>query len=155
VDEVGIAIVTNSPALQAQGGIPQRRGGNPRQANIDGFRQHVKAVQSHAGMRAAGAQEFIAPRSTVSTDNVDFAAGIVQGCGQVVEKVKQAVIEMTDLSRTVIAEVVVERGQRFRQVIVTAPINDAEPFVRVGATKAQPVFARGGSGGLPKWHGEQ
>jgi hypothetical protein len=73
----------------------------------------VKTVESHARVRAAGTQEFIAPWSAVPTDNVDLAAGIVQRRGQVVEQVEQVGIEMTYLSRTMVAEIVVERGQRF------------------------------------------
>jgi len=44
----------------------------------------VKTVASHDRVRAAGTQEFVAPRRAVPTDNVDLAAGIVQGRGQVV-----------------------------------------------------------------------
>jgi hypothetical protein len=51
---------------------------------------------------------------------------------------------MMYLSCTMIAEIVGELGQSFRQVILAAPINDIEPLVGVGVIKAKPVFARGG-----------
>ena len=76
---------------------------------------------------------------------LDLAARIVQGCGQVVEQIEQVGIEMTHLSRTMIAEIVVELGQRFWQVSIAAPINDIEPLVGVGVVKAKPVFRVGGA----------
>ena len=54
-------------------------------------------------MRAAGTQEFVAPWRAVPTDNVDLAAGIVQGHSQFVEQVEQTGIEMTYLSSTMVA----------------------------------------------------
>src|ERR1035441_2088919 len=88
VDEVGIAIVTNSAAAQAERGVPQRRSRNARQTDIDGFRQHVQTVESDARMRAAGSQKFVGLRRAVSTDHLDLAADIMQRCGEIVEQVE-------------------------------------------------------------------
>jgi hypothetical protein len=55
-------------------------------------------------MRAAGTQEFVAPWRSVSANNVDLTAGIVQGRDQVVEQVEQVRIEVTYLSSTMVAE---------------------------------------------------
>src|SRR5208283_3427639 len=82
--KVGTAIVTNSPAMQAQRGIPHCCRRNPRYANVDGFCLHVKTMTSHARVCAAGTQEFVAPWRAVSADHVDLTAGIVQGRGQIV-----------------------------------------------------------------------
>jgi len=63
-------------------------------------------------MLVAGPQEFVAPGRAVSTDHVDLAAGIVERRGKVVEQIKQMGIEMTYLSGTMVAEIMVELGQR-------------------------------------------
>jgi hypothetical protein len=70
-------------------------------------------MESHARLRAAGAQEFVAPWRAVPTDNVDLTLGIVQGRAQFVEQGEQAGIEMTYLSRTMVAQIMIEFGQRF------------------------------------------
>src|SRR5450631_3045659 len=83
VHEVGISIVADTAALEAQRGVPHSGGDNSRQANVDGFRLHVEAVTSDPRVRAAGTQEFVAPGCAVSTDDIDLAAGMVQGRRQV------------------------------------------------------------------------
>ena len=42
-----------------------------------------------------------------------------------------------------VAEVVVEFGQGFRQVGLSAPINNIEPFVGMSVIETKAVFARG------------
>ena len=100
-------------------------------------------MPSHARVGAAGTQEFVAPGRAVSTDNVDLTAGIVQRRGQVVEEVEQVGIKMTYFSRAMVAEIVVELGQRFWYVIFATPVNDIESFIGMGMVKAKPVFRRG------------
>jgi hypothetical protein len=110
VDEVGSAIIANTPALKAQSGIPHGHGGNSRKSNVDGFRLHVETVASDARVLAAGAQELVAPWRSVSTDDIDLLAGMVQRRRQVVEEVKQVRIEMMHFACTMVAEMVVEFG---------------------------------------------
>jgi hypothetical protein len=146
--EVGTAIVTNSSAAQAKGGIAQLRSRNPWQANVDRFGLHVQAVESHAAMRTAGAQEFVAPGSTVSADHVDLAAGIAKGRGQIVEKVEQVRIEMPHASRAVIPQKMIELVQRIRNVSITATVNNVKPLAGVGVIETQPIFGRRRAGRL-------
>ncbi len=81
VNEVGSAIVAHPPAMQPQCGIPNSCRWNPRQANVDRFCLNVKAVESHARVRASRAQELVAPRSAVSTNYVNLTARIVERSG--------------------------------------------------------------------------
>jgi hypothetical protein len=103
----------------------------------------MKTVLGHTCMCAASTEELVAPWRTVSTDNIDLAAGIVQGRSQVVEQIEQTRIEMVYLSRAMVAEIVVKFGQRLRDITITTPIDDIESLVGVGVIKAQPVFGRG------------
>ena len=141
VHEVGTAIVANAPAMQTQRGIPHRRGANSRQPNVDSFRLHVETVASHASVGVAGTQKFVAPRRTVSTDHVNFSVGVVQRCGQVMEQVEQARIEMMNVARTMVTKKMVERIQRSRYVGIAAPVNDVESLAGVCVIEAEPVFA--------------
>src|SRR5689334_21590838 len=99
-------------------------------------------------MRAAGTQEFVARWRAVSAKNVDVAAGIIHGRSQVIKQVEQVGIEMTYLSRAMIAEIMIDLGQCLRQISFAAPIYDIEPLVGVGVIKTEPVFARRESGGF-------
>ena len=74
VYEVGATVIANSSAMQTQGSVPHLRRWNSRQADVDRLCLHVKAMLSHASMRTASAQEFIAPGSAVSADHVNFSA---------------------------------------------------------------------------------
>lgn len=114
VDKVGRAIVTDSSASEAQGGVPHCGGRYPGQANVDRFRLHVKTVESDARVRAAGPQKFIGLRRSKSADYVDLAAGIVQGSRQVVEQVKQTRVEMMQHPSATVAQKMIELRQRFR-----------------------------------------
>src|SRR5208282_293684 len=126
--------------MQAQSGTPQGCGGNSRQANINRFGLHVQAVASHAGVRAAGAEEFVAPGRAVSADHVDLSRGIMERSGEVVEQIKKARIEMVHVSGSMIAEKVVEFVERLRYVGIAAAVNDVELLPGVRVIEAQAVF---------------
>ena len=138
--EIGAAIVTNSAEMQAHCRITHLGCGNARQANVDGFGLHVQTVEGDTGMRAAASQKLVAPRRAVSADNVDLAAGIAKRRRQIVEKVKEAGIEMPHVSRAMVAQIVIESVQRFGDISITAAVNDVEPLVSVGVIEAQVVL---------------
>lgn len=92
----------------------------------------MKTVASYASVRAAGTKEFVAPGRAVDADHIDVATGIVVSQGEVVEQVEEPGIEVTHLARTVVAEIVIELVQRFRQMHISAPVNDIEMLARMG-----------------------
>jgi hypothetical protein len=108
VHKVGAAIIPHSSAMQTQGCVTQLRRRNSMQAYVDRFGLHVQAVLRHAGVRVARAQEFVAPGRTVAANHVDFTTGIAERRGQVVEQVEKARIEMTHISGTVVAQIMIE-----------------------------------------------
>ena len=65
-------------------------------------------------MRTAVPQEFVTPRRTVSADHIDLPTGIIERRSQVVEQIEQVEIEMMNVSRTMVAEIMVELIHRFR-----------------------------------------
>src|SRR5271165_1360753 len=97
-------------------------------------------------MWAASTQKFIAPGCAVSADYVDLTTGVVKRRGQLAEQVEQMRIEMAHLSGAMIAEIMVELIQRFRQVSFAAPVNDVEPLTGMGVIETEPIFARGRHG---------
>ena len=141
--EVRAAIVAHSSAMQAHGCVTQLRGRNSGQANVDCFGLHMQAVLCHAGVRVARAQKFVAPGCTVAANHIDFTSGIAERRDQVVEKVEEARIEMADIFSTVIPQKIIELIQRFRNVLITAAIDDIQPLARVSVIEAEPVFVRG------------
>src|SRR6202020_3289653 len=103
----------------------------------------MQAVLRHAGVRVASAQEFVAPGRTVAANHIDFSTGIAERCGQVVEKVEEARIEMADISSTVVAQKMVEVVKRFGDVLITATIDDIQPLARVSVIEAEPILVCG------------
>ena len=102
----------------------------------------MKTVASYAGVRAAGAKEFVAPGRAVAADHIDLAAGIIERQREVVEQVKEPRIEVMHLSRTVVTEEVIELVHCIRQIRIAAPVNDVEMLPCVGVIEAEPVFGR-------------
>ena len=112
VHEVRSGVISHAPAMQPECRIAPCGGRDPRQANVDRLCQHVKTMPSHPGMGTAGPEKFVAPRCAIATDHVDLAARIVQGLSQVMEQVKQPRIEVMNIPGAVIAEKIVQPGQR-------------------------------------------
>ena len=60
-----------------------------------------------------------------------------------------------DFPSTMVAEIVIEYGQRFRYIILADPINDIESLIGMGMIEAKPVFAWRVLRCLPEWSGKQ
>ena len=54
-------------------------------------------------------------------------------------------IEMVNITRAAVAQVVVEFGQGFRQIDLAPPVNDIEPLVAMRVIEPKAVFT-GGAG---------
>ena len=102
-------------------------------------------MDGDARVHAAGTQEFVALWRAVSADDIDLATIIANGRCKVVQQVEQMGIEMLNIARAAVAQVVVELGQGSWQVGVAPPINDIEPLVAMRVIEPKAVFA-GGSG---------
>src|SRR5580704_5279790 len=101
----------------------------------------METVLSDARVRAARAQEFIAPGRAISTNHVDLATRIIERGGQIAQQVEQPWIEMEHCSCTVVAKEMVKLVQRFGYVSVPATVNDVEALTRVGMMQPQAIFA--------------
>lgn len=100
----------------------------------------MKAVLGDAGMRASVPQKFIAPRSAVSANDIDFAIRIVKGSSQSIEKVKKLRIEMMYIPGPMIPKKVIQLSKSVGQVGVAAPIHDVQPLASMRVVEAQTVF---------------
>ena len=99
-------------------------------------------MDGHASVRAAGAQELIAPGRAISTDHVDLAAGVVQVNGEIGEQIEETRIEVMDVSGAVVAEKVIELVQGFREVGVAALVDDVEMLTGVSVIEAEPLLGQ-------------
>jgi hypothetical protein len=52
--------------------------------------RHCSELRPAVRVRAAVWQKLVAPRSAISTDNIDLPVRILNGCGQIVKQVEQA-----------------------------------------------------------------
>jgi len=107
-------------------------------------RLHVQAVLRYAG--GAGAEEFIAPRGTVATDDIDFGVRAAERSGEIRKNVEDLRIVVFNLARAVVAQEMVELVFGLRQEGVSAPIDDIKTLAGVRVVEAKMVFLVGGRG---------
>lgn len=144
VDESRARVVADSSAMQVDSGVTQGQGIDPGNANIDGVRLHVQAVSRYAG--GAGAKEFIAPRGTVATNDIDFGVGAAERSGEISENVEDVRIVVFNVAGAVVAQEMVELVFGLRQEGVSAPIDDIKTLAGVRVVEAKMVLLHGGGG---------
>jgi hypothetical protein len=71
----------------------------------------VEAVLGDARVRGSVPQILVAPRSTVSTDNVDLTLAIMDRSGQIVEQIEQARIKVMHVTGTMVPKEIIQLGQ--------------------------------------------
>jgi hypothetical protein len=107
--------------------LPQTIGADARHTDVNCFGLHMQAVSRYA--TTVGSEEFVAPRGTVTTNDVDFATGMSDGGGQVNEEVVESGIEMANCARTLVAQKIVDLFESVLEIGVRAAIYDIQPFV--------------------------
>lgn len=139
-------IITHSAASEGQRRIAKSESVDARNTDVDGVSLHVLAVLRYP--RRAGAQEFITPRSTVSTDNVDLRVGMTNGGGQIGEKVENVRIVVLYVAGAMIAQEMIELSFRLRQILVAATVDNVNMLTGVRVIQPKVVLLRGsGFGG--------
>src|SRR3974390_2686549 len=102
MDEPRPRIIAHTAAAERQRRIPKSEGIDPWDADIDGLRLHVEASSCYAvGMRA---QELVAPRCSITANDLNLCSGMPHGCVQIGKDVKDARIVVLHLSGAMIAE---------------------------------------------------
>jgi hypothetical protein len=106
----------------------------------------VQAISSYT--RGAGAEEFIAPRGAIATDDVDLGVGAAEGSGQIRKNVEDMRIVVLDLTSAVVAQEMVELIFGLREEVISAAIDNIDALAGVCVVEAKMVFLarRRGSG---------
>jgi hypothetical protein len=139
-------VITYSSATQRQRGIAQRQSIDSGNANINGVSLQVLAVFGHPGR--AGAKKFIAPRSPVPANDVDFGARMPDRRSHIGKNVEDPWIVVLDVPGAMIAQEVVKLFFSFRKVNIAATVHNVKVLARMGVIKAETMFLhRSGFGG--------
>lgn len=77
------------------------------------------------------AQELITPGRTVAAEHVNFRIGLFQFVFEIMKQIEHTWIIMADISRSTVSQVLVQPSQCLREVTVTPPIDNIEPFAGV------------------------
>lgn len=152
--KIGSGIIPHSAAVQTQGSIPQKRGLDSGDANINGHGVHMKAMKGDAVPMSA--QEFVTPRGAVAADDVDLRVASTQAGAQVVQQIEHARIVMVNRSGAVIPQVKIKRCERFGNVMVALAIQEVEMLACVSVKEPQMIERRGGQDRrLMSWNSAQ
>jgi len=127
--------------MQRDSGVAQGQCIDARDANVDGVRLRVQAVSGYTGR--ASAEELVAPRAAIATDDVDFRAGTAERSGKIGEDVENVGIVMFDGASAVVPQEMVESLFSLRQKSVATAIGDINPLARVRMVEAKTVFLGG------------
>src|SRR5580698_3391766 len=129
MDKIRMRVVAHATATQCQRRPPQSERVNSGHAQVNRFRLNVQAVLRDSGSMRA--QQFIRRRGAVATNNVNLSAGMSHRRGEIGQNIVQARIEMAHLAGIMIAQEIIQLGQRARNVLLPAPEHNFQPFVRV------------------------
>lgn len=138
VDEIRALIVPNSAPLQRQCRITQVRGLGTRDPNVDCHCLHVQAVLRHG--RGTPPQEFVAPRSAVAANHVDFGSRAANRRCEIGQQIEQSRIEGTLVAGAMVTEEVLKVCSCLRNVSVSDAINNVDTFVGMGVVETQPIL---------------
>ena len=122
-------VIANTTPMKVQRGIAQSRCRNSRQADVNGHGLHVQAVLGYG--RRAAPQKFVAPRSSIATDNVNFLVWPTRGSNQIVKQIEDPGIVGMDFTRSVITQEVFQLLERHRIIGVSMAIDNIKTLVRM------------------------
>src|SRR5271154_937108 len=151
MDEVGVRIVAHAAALQGQRGAAELEGVDAGHAQVDGFRLDVQTVFGDAvGVRA---QRFVGAGRAIAADDVELAAGMADGGGEGRENVVEARIEVAHFVGVVVAQKIVQLGQRAGNELFAAAVNNVNALSGVRVVEHQAMLLGGRSRSLRRGRG--
>jgi hypothetical protein len=86
------------------------------------------------------AKRFVRRRSAVATHNVDFAARMPYRQREIIEDIVQARIEVPNVPGPMIAQEIIELGERIGNVQVAPAVNSIHPLPGVRVVKQQEML---------------
>src|SRR6516162_5188004 len=127
--------------MQGEGGVTEHPGADSRNADVDGFRLHVKAMQGHAGRMLA--QEAVAPWGTVAADDLDFSRRLAEALLEGGQQIKQSWIVGMHGAGAMIAEKLIQPRDGVGNIRTALAVDHVDALARMGVEHPQPVLARG------------
>jgi len=121
-----VRIVTHAAASQSQSSLAQFERVDAGHPQIDGFRLNVKAILCDS--RGVSTERFVRRRSAVAADDVDLATGMSDRGREIVKDIVQTRIEMANVACPMIAEEIIELGERTWKVPLTMAVNNIDPL---------------------------
>jgi hypothetical protein len=103
VDEIRSWVVTDTPAVQCYGGIPQLCGWNSGNSNVNGHSLHVETVTGDPVSMCA--EELVPPGRAVSADDINLKVGISKRGSKVVEKVEHPRIVRVNVGGAMVTQI--------------------------------------------------
>jgi hypothetical protein len=137
VDKFFAGIITDSTASKREGCIPQFPGTGAGHPDINGHGLHVQAVLGHPARMPA--QVAIAPRSTITANNLNLSFGLSYVSSNVVEQIEQPWINMVDIPGTVVAQKIFQLVHRLRHILLPDAINNINALLCVRVVEPQPM----------------
>ena len=94
---------------------------------------NVKAVSGDS--RGTSAKRLVRRTSAIAANDIDLRAGMPNQSGEIGEDIVKVGIEMVYLTCPVVAQEIVELGERTRNVLFTVAINNLNPLAGVRVVK--------------------
>lgn len=137
VHKIRSLVVADTAPMKRQGNIPQLCGRDPGHPNVNGHRLHVQTVACDAVSMST--QEFVAPRCSETTNDIDLKIGIPEGSSQVVEEIKHPGIVFMNFTGAVVAQKTVQASQGFQVVSFATAVNNVQSLSSVCVNKMQRI----------------
>ena len=150
VDEIRVRVVANAAAMEGESCFAQLERVDARHAQVDGFGLNVEAVLGDAV--SVSAKRFVRRRSAIAADDVDLAAGMTDRDRQIVEDIVETGIEMANVAGAMIAEEIIELGERGGNELVATAVNNISPLGGVRVVKQQMMILALRRGQLLRGH---
>ena len=123
--------------MQREGSISHSCGRNPGYPNVDGHALHMETVASDTVSMSA--EEFVAPRRAIATEDVDLKIRIPECGSQVVEQVEHSRVVLVNCTGPVVAQIAVEANVGILIVSFAIAVDDVEALSRMCVEQPQAV----------------
>ena len=131
-------IVADASATQSEGRLAQLERVDSRHAQVDRFRLNVQAVLGDSG--GVRAERLVRRGRAVAAHDVDLSAGMPDRRREIVENIVEPRIKVANIAGPMIAQEIIELGERARNVLVSAPVSNFHPLTGVRVIKPQDMI---------------
>jgi hypothetical protein len=123
--------------MQRKGSIPHSCARNPGYPNVDGHGLHMETVARDTV--STSAEEFVAQRRAIATEDIDLKVRIPECGSQVVEQVEHSRVVLVNCAGPVVAQITVEANVSILIVSFAIAVDDVEVLSRMCVEQPQVV----------------